>query len=290
MIFLMKKLLRILIIFIFLGEIIYVYFHLLNREQKGQVSLKTDLSTEITPTPTPLSQPTSTNTPVPKPVGFCLNIPVLTYHHIQPLSIAEEKEQKNITVDNEIFDSQMKYLVDHGYQTIKAEDLVFALINHQKLSGKSIVITLDDGSDDAYLYAYPIARKYNLVLNLMIVTGLLENPGYLTWGQLKEMVGSGLITAYNHSWSHNYLTKSSREKIASEISTSKQQIEENLGKKSNIFVYPYGVSNNEVTEVLKQEGYLGAFTTISGTTQCESYLMGLHRNRIGNAPLSSYGF
>lgn len=286
----MKKLLKILIIFIFLGEMIYVYFHLLNREQKGQANLKTDLNAEITPTPIPFPLPTPTNTPVPKPLGFCLNVPVLTYHHIQPLSVAEEKEQKNITVDNEIFDSQMKYLVDHGYQTIKAEDLVYALINHQKLGGKSIVITLDDGSDDAYLYAYPIARKYNLVLNLMIITGLLENPGYLTWGQLKEMVSSGLITAYNHSWSHNYLTKSSREKIVSEISTSKQQIEENLGKKSNIFVYPYGVSNNEVTEVLKQEGYLGAFTTISGTIQCEPYLMTLHRNRIGNAPLSSYGF
>jgi len=277
-------------IFIFLGEIIYVYFHLLNREQKGQVSLKTDLSTEITPTPIPLPLPTPTNTPVPKPVGFCLNIPVLTYHHIQPLSIAEEKEQKNITVDVELFDSQMKYLVDHGYQTIKAEDLVSALINHQKLGGKLVVITLDDGNDDAYQYAYPIARKYNLVFNLMIITGLLENPGYLTWGQLKEMVGSGLITAYNHSWSHNYLTKASREKVESEISTSKQQIEEYLGKKSNIFVYPYGVTNSEIINILKEKGFIAAFSTTPGNLQCEPQLMSLHRNRIGNAPLSSYGY
>ena len=45
-----------------------------------------------------------------KPSGFCLNVPVLMYHHVQPQNIATEKWQTALNVDTTVFESQMTYL------------------------------------------------------------------------------------------------------------------------------------------------------------------------------------
>lgn len=231
-------------------------------------------------------------TPTIKPIvyaGFCQNVPILLYHHIQPQDLARARGQLSLTVDNTTFESQMKYLVDTGYQTFSAEELAKALINHQKLPTKSIVITLDDGYEDVYTYAYPLLYKYQLKASLMIPTGLLGNPGYLSWDELKRMVDSGFIFAYDHTWSHTSLVFLTDEKAKQEILTAKQQLEEHLGKPVNIFAYPYGSENQKIINILNQNSFVAALSTTPGTTQCDSNIWSLHRLRIGNAPLSTYG-
>ncbi|MDE2589284.1 MAG: hypothetical protein KGL95_06425, partial [Patescibacteria group bacterium] len=86
--------------------------------------------------------PTPTPTPTPTPVytGYCLNVPVLMYHHTAPWEIAKTKGYTSLDVDNGVFDLQMGYLASHGYNTIFAEDLVNALRNHSSLPQKSIVV------------------------------------------------------------------------------------------------------------------------------------------------------
>jgi len=220
---------------------------------------------------------------------YCLNIPVLTYHRIQPQSVAIERGQTAGSVDNGIFDQQMAYLMSNGYHTITAEDLVSALKNHLELPSKSIVITLDDGYENAYTYAYPVAQKYNLVLNLMISTGLVGNQDFLSWDRIKEMRNSGLVYFTNHTWSHYAVGHGLQEKIQYEIQTAKQQLEQYTGQVINIFTYPYGSFSPDAIQILQQDGFIGGFSTIPGRLQCESYIMTLHRTGIGNSPLSSYG-
>lgn len=239
------------------------------------------------PTPTPTIKPINEKA---LPVGFCMNIPVLLYHHVQPIEEAKKEGHAQLTVDSGFFEKQMQYLADHGYISISAEELVRSLINHVQLPGKTVVVTLDDGYLDNYQYAYPIAKKYNMKLNMMIPTGLLGNSGYMNWDNLKEMVGSGMVFAYDHTWSHYSITKGSYEKIEQEIMTAKKQLEEQLGKPQVVFTYPYGPSSDTAIDVLRKNGFLGAFTTISSTLQCDGYIYNLRRTHIGNAPLSSYGF
>lgn len=223
-----------------------------------------------------------------KPAGFCLNVPVIFYHHIEPIGQAKTEGHVQLTVDAAIFDGQMKYLIDHGYRTISAEELVNAIYSHKSL-GKAVVVTIDDGYSDAYNYAFTIAKKYGVILNLMIPTGLLNNPGYMSWENLKEMVNSGLATAYDHSWSHYSMPKGDETKIQMEVMTAKNQLEQNLGKTVKIFTYPYGSSDQKTVNILQKNGFIAAFSTIPSFYQCESYIFNLRRNRIGNASLSSYG-
>ena len=114
--------------------------------------------------------------------------------------------------------------------------------------------------------------------------------GYLTWDALKDMAQSPYVRIYNHTWSHADLIHASREKIDSELNMSQNQLETNLGVKTNIFTYPYGYFNTEVKEVLKEHGFIGAFSTIGGTEQCESLIMELRRIRAGNNSMPPLSF
>ncbi len=245
-------------------------------------------SLDLAPTASPTAKITPTPTEQP-PSGFCLNVPVLMYHHVEPYEIARKEGHAQLTVDAGTFDSQMKYLAEKGYNTISAEELVRALIAHTPLPPKTIVITLDDGYSDNYTYAFASAKKYNTRINLMIPTGLLGNSGYMTWDNLKEMVNSGLAYAYDHTWSHYSIAKGSYQKVEQEIVLAKQQLEQQLGKPVVIFTYPYGPSSQMAIEILKKNGFLGAFTTNPSHIQCDSYIYTLKRTRIGNASLSFYG-
>ncbi len=246
---------------------------------------------------------TLTPTPKPKPVvqipvaqaneeeqnGYCLNVPVLLYHHIQPLSIAQKLGHAQLTVDSNSFDTQMAYLAANNYHAISAEELANALIGHHALPAKSIVVTIDDGYDDNYTYAFQILKKYNITGNFMIPTGLIGNNGYMSWEELKEISENSLMHVYNHTWSHSALGGQTQAKIEYEVTTAQNQLESNLGKAVKILTYPYGSFSPLVIDILKKEGFTAAFSTIGGTMQCDSYIFALRRIHIGSAPLTSYG-
>src|SRR3989344_5811156 len=93
--------------------------------------------------------------------GYCISVPVLLYHHIQPQSEAVRKGQTSLSVDNGIFDRQMRYLLENGYNAINAPTLINALLSHTPLPPQSILVTIDDGYKDAFVYAFPILQKYH---------------------------------------------------------------------------------------------------------------------------------
>jgi peptidoglycan/xylan/chitin deacetylase (PgdA/CDA1 family) len=235
--------------------------------------------------------PTITVTPTPIPLtGYCLRVPVLMYHHIQPEETAKSLGQTSLTVDSGMFDQQMTYLAASGYTPIWANELVDALRNHSGLSGKPILITMDDGYADNDTFALPILRKYNIKANLMLASGLVgSNSDMLTWGQVNDMKGSGLVYITNHTWSHWPISNGPQNKIDNEIDTAQNQIQQYTGQTVNIFTYPYGSFNNNAIQTLQRKGYAGAFSEIPGQYQCDSFIMTLHRTRVGNTSLAYYG-
>jgi peptidoglycan/xylan/chitin deacetylase (PgdA/CDA1 family) len=254
---------------------------LINETALGNIKLTLPPST-----PTPTSIPTPTPVPL---VGYCLNVPVIMYHHIQPTAEAQARGQTALSLDNGVFDSQMAYLASSGYSAISAGQLVEALVNHTELPAKSIVITMDDGYNDIYTYAYPILQKYHIIANLGVITGLVGGADYASWGQIEEMSRSGLMYMVNHTWSHYSVTQNS-DKSRYEIATAKQQLQDHTGQNIDTFIYPYGAINSSAISNLQLEGVRGAFSEIYGFWQCDSFLMALHRVRIGNSSLASYGF
>ncbi len=223
-------------------------------------------------------------------IGYCLYVPVFMYHHIEPMAQANEEGHGQLTVDSNLFDQQMGYMIAHGYNFISLSTLVNAIVNHQSLPAKTVVLTADDGYIDIYQYAYPIIQKYHIIMNLFIPTGLIDNSDYMTWNQIKQMQGSGLVNIYNHTWSHYPLGQGDKTKITFEMQTSQNELKQNLGLTPNIMAYPYGSFSPLSIQVLQSEGFTAAFSTLPGTDECTSNLMTEPRYRIGNAPMSYYGF
>jgi len=230
----------------------------------------------------------SVSTQVTPAANYCLNIPIILYHHIQPYDEAIKKGQQNLTVDPNFFDQHISYLASSGYTFLTVDNLVSALQNKEQLPQKSIIVTIDDGYDDNYIYAYPILRKYNAIGNFMIPAGLMETPGYLTWGQIKDMLSTGQ-KMYNHTWSHAALGYITKEQIIDEVTKADKKLEEVTGIPQTILTYPYGSFNDLAIQTLREQGFTAALTTIHGRWQCDNSLMTLYRDHVGNAPLSSYG-
>lgn len=287
-----KKSSKNIIVFLTIGSLILFSYFLVSQPRNPEnkfISSRNFGKIHLSPPP-PTSTPSVIPTPTPVPlVGYCLNVPVLMYHHIQPQSQAVEKKQTATNVDNGVFDQQIQYLTLQGYSFLTAKELVNALATKSQLPAKSIVITLDDGYLDNYQHAYPVFKKYGVKGNFMIATGLLGGADYMSWENIREMAGSGLAYFTDHTWSHYSVGYGSADKIRYEIVTAKQQLQDATGQTVDIFTYPYGSSDNLSIDILKQEGFVGAFSTIFGDWQCDSFIMALHRRRIGNSPLSYYG-
>lgn len=266
---------------------------------KGIYTNNGNLSFLPTPTATPSPTLTPTSTVAtesanadykPAPNDYCLYVPIFMYHHIENYQEAQQEGHAQLTVADTWFDQQMQYLTTHGYTSIGLQQLIDDLYARQPVPAKSFVVTIDDGYVDWYTYAWPILKKYHVIGNLMVPSGLIGNPDYLSWDQLKEMASSNVIQVYNHTWSHASLGGATKDKIEFEMTTSQQQLQTELGKPINIMAYPYGSFSPLAISILQQDHFIAALTTMPGQTECLSNVMELPRVRIGNAPMSSYGY
>ena len=87
----------------------------------------------------------------------------------------------------------------------------------------------------------------------------------LTWEQVSMLAAHPLITIGAHTVSHAVLARLSATQLESELSEGRQQLEDKIGKKVDLFSYPYGsiaeAAAREYAAVSKC-GYRAAVTTI----------------------------
>lgn len=278
-------------------SILFIVFilieHFLRTGQTAINQPKSKLGNIVKDTPTPI--PTTTASPTPKPLTFsemnnlygpCVRLPVLMYHRVQTEESAKEDNQTSISVFTNYFEGQMQYLKDKGYNIVSMNDLVNFFDNGLKIPAKSVLITFDDGYEDFFTDAYPILQKFGYPATVFVSTGLVDNPDYLSWNQIISMRDKILFA--NHTWSHKNVQVNSA--MEYEISTADTQLLDHGQNSPKIFAYPYGLGTKESGKYLTSLNYKLAFTTASGSILCEKQRLSLPRVRIGNIPLSSYGF
>jgi len=86
----------------------------------------------------------------------------------------------------------------------------------------------------------------------------------LSWAEVQEMMGSGLVAFGAHTLTHPILTRISLDRAAHEISESKVALEAKLGQKVAWFAYPNGDFDLLTAQTVERCGYLAAFTTCPG--------------------------
>ena len=170
----------------------------------------------------------------------------------------------------------MDFISSHRYQVISLEELVDALSRKKNLPRKTVVITFDDGTEDAYQYGFPILKKYGFAATIFIIADFIGKPGFLSYNQLKEIQKWG-IDIGSHTKTHVFLPKVNDKKLWQEIFESKQEIQSRLGKEVNLFSYPMGGFNPQAQFFLKKSGYKGACTTNRGRYNIRADVFALRR-------------
>jgi peptidoglycan/xylan/chitin deacetylase (PgdA/CDA1 family) len=114
-------------------------------------------------------------------------------------------------------------------------------------------------------------------LRLMLkVEGSAVKRSSLTWEEIGEMVGSGIVFG-GHTHNHVNLAQISDEAAQNEILLSKIIIEENTGKKTELFAYPYGSFTPANEKMVQEAGFRAAFSTIGGFVDASSSAYSLKR-------------
>lgn len=118
----------------------------------------------------------------------------------------------------------------------------------------NIITSWDDGSsEDLRLAEY--LHKYNVPSTFYIPIRNSQRP-VITFSQIRELGKRFEIGA--HTLNHVDLTKISLAKAYDEIVKSKEKLEDVLGKEVTKFSYPWGHTNMEVVNLVKQAGFLQA--------------------------------
>jgi len=182
------------------------------------------------------------------------------YHRVANLTPEESRNalMRGLTVPPDVFDAQMRYLAEHGFTVVTAEEVEQALQTHTPLPEKCVAITLDDGYHDSFEFAYPILRRYGLRGTVFVVTMVVGDDHHLSWANMRAME-SGKITIGSHTVHHYDLTKLPAASLDLELVESKKTIESALGVKVTDIAYPSGKCNDLVAERTKAAGYEAAW-------------------------------
>jgi peptidoglycan/xylan/chitin deacetylase (PgdA/CDA1 family) len=168
-----------------------------------------------------------------------------------------------------------------------------------KLSCKMIntVITFDDGYKSWVSNALPALKQFGLPSTFFVSSGFLGLSGddeakfirsklktsRKTSGGLSEtdvrVIADENFTIGGHTCNHLNLAEiRDMAELKREIFADKQRLESIIRKEIQYFAYPFGAHcnpNNDVVELLKEAGYKGALTTVSGfnTVGSNRYLL-----------------
>lgn len=240
------------------------------------------------PTPFPTVKPTPIPTPFPPKSWTCATVPILMYHHVEPIAQAQAEGHAQLTVDASVFAQQLSYIQERGYTTITLTQLANFFDTGTGLPNKPIILTFDDGYSDFFTYATPALSSRNMKAEFFVSTGLVENPGYVTWDQIQQIKNQG-ISISHHTWSHANIASGDSSVFARELDTASGQLTEHGYGPVRVFAYPYGSYSSRSIEALQQRNFSIAVTTKPGRIQCKEQRFELPRIRVGNSSLSSYG-
>ena len=92
------------------------------------------------------------------------SVPVIAYHQIC----------NNSKITPALFEEQMRFLKESGYSTVSLDEFHSLITGKNRVTGKHILITFDDGFADNLIYAYPILKKYGFTAVVFLITSRIR--------------------------------------------------------------------------------------------------------------------
>lgn len=219
-----------------------------------------------------------------------IHLPVIMYHSL----LKDPKMQGNYVISPDLFEKDLQYLKEHGYEAVFIEDLLKYVEKGEALPEKPVLITFDDGYYNNYHYAYPLAKQYGMKIVISPVGSYMDasskeedlhvSYSYITWENMKEMEQSGLVEFQNHTYNlHSSKGRQGTKRLVSEseeeykrllqedLGAMQNKMEDCLGKRPPCFTYPFGAISKGEPEIIRQMGFRCTLT-------CESRMNTITRD------------
>jgi peptidoglycan/xylan/chitin deacetylase (PgdA/CDA1 family) len=192
-------------------------------------------------------------------------VPILCYHQF-----TAGRSRDLMVMPRDSFAQQMEYLKNNNYHVISLADLQSFLAASTPIPPRSVVITVDDGFRSGYDIAYPILKSHGFKATFFVYTDFVGAGRALSWAQLNELRASGLVDIQSHSKTHTSFSLRPGEspaygsRLAAEIDQPQALLQRQLNERVRVFAYPYGDASRLAAKMLRDRGYVLAFTVTRG--------------------------
>jgi peptidoglycan/xylan/chitin deacetylase (PgdA/CDA1 family) len=194
--------------------------------------------------------------------GKYINLPILMYHHIGDVPAESENDalRLGLTVSLKNFEEQVAWLKSSGFNSITLQNLLDYTTGKFTMPNNPVILTFDDGYEDAILNAPPILKKYDFVGSFAVITqfsGIKYGSNiYATWQQIKQAKNAGMEIV-SHTQDHFDGTNIKYEDgfVLRNLKSSRQDIKDNLGVDTPVLVYPFGNYDERLIGFAKEAGY-----------------------------------
>ncbi len=221
--------------------------------------------------------------PPATPSDHSVQVPVLTYHRVAPLSAVGQLDLK---VDPANFAAELQALHDGGYHTVSQTQLFDALYKGGPLPAHPIVISVDDGYVDDVRTILPDLERWHMVATFFVITGRMTEPGFLDADQIRELDRAGMDVG-DHTAHHVDLRTLTPAELNAETAGSRQVLERVLGHPVYYFAYPFGAYDAGVLQAVRAAGFTMAYTTMYGVTESAADPLTMPRIHVGRAETPS---
>lgn len=229
-------------------------------------------------------------------------LPVVMYHSVTP------DTQSTYRVTAAQFEEDLRYLAEHGYETVSAADLIAYTEGRGTLPAHPVMLTFDDGFYNNLSIVLPLLEEYDMCAVVSAV-GIYtdetapddphnDNYSYLTWEDMNALLESGRVEIGNHTYDLHSMgdragcsirygedPEAYAAMLREDLARLQSRMQEQTGTAPIAFAYPYGYICRESVPVLKELGIRCTFTCYERPnyiTRDPECLFGLDRyNRSG---------
>ena len=199
------------------------------------------------------------------------------YHRVCP--VPRTLFPPTYNVRPEVFESQLRWLLNHGFEAWPLKRLIEAKKQGETISSRVFAVTFDDGYENNYTYALPILQKLQVPATIFLATAFIDSDApfpFDNWvhsgdwqvrseawrplnrSQCRKMLDSGLIEFGCHTHTHQDF-RNHPTAMAADLEICRDYLHREFGIENPSFAFPYGTpdqgfSDAELADVAKQVG------------------------------------
>ncbi len=174
---------------------------------------------------------------------------VVAFHRV-----CDSDDRDGLSVGRQMFEAQCRFFKRH-FDVIPLSEIVSRLERRRPVD-RCLAITFDDGYRDNFINARPVLEALSLPATFFVVSSWVGTDTYpwwdrshgvrhdwMSWEQVRALNERGFDIGA-HTRTHADLGRLSGTEARKEIAGARSEIERQIGRRVDLFAYPYGRIEN----------------------------------------------